>query len=181
MRTQRLLICYRTRFLHNIHNHLPVFRDLTALRRHILNSLLEDHDAYWNSLISRMDGARCRTPTQFWHMVHRLRGCQRDRFDYLLVGGVRISDPGEVANTFQQHWQDILTPHPLPQHDPSTRHIYGVRRHVKTNPTNTIPHAITQLTRLDPQHPLTAPIEEEDVSWLLRHTPKRSPGPTGIT
>ena len=73
-------------------NHLPIYRDLQILRRHIINSLQDDHDAHWETLVSRMDKSRCRNPTQFWRMVHRLKGCQRERFEYLTVGGVHITE-----------------------------------------------------------------------------------------
>ena len=49
-------------------------------------------------------------------MVQRLRGGQRERFEYLLVNGDRITDPDQVANTFQLHWRDIFHPYPRAQH-----------------------------------------------------------------
>ena len=49
------------------------------------------------------------------------------------------------------------------------------------NSEHTVPHNTIHIRRLNPQHHLTTPFEEEDVSWLLKHTPKRAPGPTGIT
>ena len=174
IRTQRLQICYKTRFFQN-------HRDTHILRRHIINSLLDDHSAHWRTMVSRLDGARCQNPIQFWHMVHRLRGCQRERFEYLLVDGVRISDPAQVADTFKTHWQNIFHPHPLPAHGPSVEHINNITTHVQQHLENTLPHNTPQLTRLDPNHYLTTPFEEEDVSKMLRHTPKRAPGPTGIT
>ncbi|MPC76203.1 putative RNA-directed DNA polymerase from transposon X-element [Portunus trituberculatus] len=113
-------------------------------------------------------------------MVHRLRGCQWERFEYLLVDGVRISDPAQIANIFKTHWQDIFHPHPLPAHGPSVAHI-NITTHVQQHLENTLPHNTTQLTRLDPHHYLTTPFEEEDVPKMLRYTSKRAPGPTGIT
>ena len=180
IRTQRLLTCYETRFLTNMHNHIPVFRDLHILRRHIINSLLDDHDAHWRGLVSRLNGTRCRNPTQFWRMIRRLRGCQRERFDHLTVNGVRITDPAQVTDVFRQHWTDIFQTHPLPQHEPSVAHINHITEHVQLNHEDTKPHNNIHLTRLDTQQQLITPIEEEDVSRLLRHTPRRAPDPSGI-
>ena len=180
IRTQRLSICYRTRLQRNMFNHLPIYRDLQILHRHIINSLQDDHDAHWETLVSRMDKSRCRNPTQFWRMVHRLKGCQRERFEYLTVGGVRITDPQQVADTFQAHWEEIFHPHPLPAHEPSVNQI-NIIQNTRQNAHNTLPHNQVQFTRLDPQHFLTTPVEEEDVSRLLRRTPRRAPGPSGIT
>ena len=180
IRTQRLLTCYRTRFLTNMNNHLPIFRDLHILRRHIINSLQDDHNAHWKSLVSRLHGTRCRNPTQFWRMIHRLRGCQRESFDYLAVDGVRITDPAQVTDVFRQHWTDTFQTHPLPQHEPSVTHINYITEHIQQNHEDVTPHNNIQLTRLDPHQYLISPIEEEDVSRLLRHTPRRAPGPSGI-
>ena len=181
MRTQRLTVCYRTRFLRNMHNHIPVYRDLHFLRTHLIRSLQDDHDTHWRTLVSRVDGNRCRNPTQFWRSVHRMRGCQRERFEYLLVDGARITEKQQVADTFQAHWEQIFHPHPLPAHEPSVNHINNITENIRQNIHTTLPHNLVQLTRLDPQHFLTTPVEEENVSWLLKHTPKRAPGPSGIT
>ena len=181
IRSQRLLTCYRTRFLTNIHNHIPINRDLQYLRTNIINSLQDDHDVYWRGLVTRMDGTRCRNPTQFWRMVHRLKGCQRERFEYLLVNNRRITDPRQVATTFKTHWENIFQPHPLPTYEPSVAHINQTTNFVQQNIQNMTPHNIIRLNRLDLQHLLTAPIEEEDVSRLLKHSPRRAPGPSGIT
>ncbi len=164
-----------------MHNLIPIYRDLCTLRTHILNSLQDDHSAHWRTLVSCMDGARCRNHTQFWHMVHKLKGCQRERFEYLLVNGDRITNPDQVTNTFQTHWHNSFQPHPLPLHEPSIAHIHHITDLVRQNLANTLPHNIIHLTRLDPQHPLITPIEEEDVARLLRHTPRRAPGPSGVT
>ena len=172
------MICYRTRFQRNINNHIPIYRDLHILRTHIINSLLDDHDVHWGNLpVSRMDGARSRNPTQFWQSVHRLRGCQRERFEYLLVDNVRISEPHQVASVFKTHWQNTFKSHPLPLHEPSVTHI----NNITANTPNMRPHNAILSARLDPLHFLTTPVEEEDVSRLLRHTPRRAPGPSGIT
>ena len=181
IRTQRLNICYQTLFQRNKHNLRPANINLTALRGHLLHSLQSDHDAHWLALVSRMDGTRCRNPTQFWRSVHRLRGSQRERFEYLLVDGAKISDTQQVANTFQTHWERIFHPHPLPIHEPSATHINNIERNMHRHRHDTRPHDTIQLTRLSHQHLLTTPVEEEDVSRLLRRTPRRAPGPSGIT
>ncbi len=181
IRTQRLLVCYRTRFLKNKHNHTPIYGDLCTLRTHITNSLQEDHSAHWRNLVSHMDRARCSNPTQFWHMVYRLSGCQRERFEYLLVNGDRITNPEQVTSIFKTHWHNTFQPHPLPLHEPSIAHINNIIDRARHNLANMIPHNTIRKIRLNPQHPLTTPIEEEDVARLLRHTPRRAPGPSGIT
>ncbi|XP_063876815.1 uncharacterized protein LOC135109355 [Scylla paramamosain] len=56
----------------------------------------------------------------FWHMVHKLKGCQRERFEYLLVNGDR------VTNNFQTHWRNTFQPHPFPLHEPSIAHIHHI-------------------------------------------------------
>ena len=46
---------------------------------------------------------------------------------------------------------------------------------------DTRPHDTIQLIRLSHQHLLTAPVEKENDSRLLRRTPCLAPGPSGIT
>ncbi|MPC54039.1 hypothetical protein E2C01_047945 [Portunus trituberculatus] len=94
-------------------------------------------------MVSRLDGTRRGNAIQFWRMVHRLRG--------MSAGQIQLP-PGERSNV---------------------AHINHVTETVQDNPNNTSPHNTIQLTRLNPRDSFTTPIEEEDVSQLLRHSPQK--------
>lgn len=110
-------------------------------------------------------------------MVHKLKGYQRERFDYLLVDSERITKAQKVASTFKTHWQNIFKPHPPPTHEPSVTHI----NNISANTPNMPPHNTTLLTWLNPRHFLNTPVEKDDVSRLVKHTPRRAPSSSSIT
>ena len=93
IRTQRLIICYTTRFERNKHRHLRIQGDLNILRHHILNSLQADHDQHWQHILADTQTHRTSNPTLFWKKIHSLRGTNKTSFQYLNINNTRISDP----------------------------------------------------------------------------------------
>ena len=181
IRTQRLLVCYQTRFEQNKHRHTRIQGDLNILRRHILDSLNEDHQRHWQQILTDTQVHRTTNPTEFWRKIYNLRGITKTPFQYLNINNTRISDPPLVAEAFKNHWQQIFQPHPLPPHAPTMAHIDNITDHMLRTHRDTQPLATVHNNLLLPDHILTTPIEEEEVERLLRRTHRRAPGPTGIT
>jgi len=181
IRTQRLTICYRTRFERHKQHHLRIQRDLQTLRQHIINSLLADHSTHWQRILEKTQNHRTSNPSQFWKQIHKLRGTSKTPFQHLRVNNTNITDPQLVTNAFKQHWEHVFQPHRPPQHGPTTTHINAITDHMLHVQENTQPLNTIHTNILQPDHILTTPFEADDVERLLKRTPRRAPGSTGIT
>ena len=179
-RTQRLITCYRHRFTANKNRLNRVQWDLDILRRHILLSLRDDHNKYWENLVKNTENHRIDNPTKFWNLIKRLKGSTHSPFDYLQVGQHRLTDPQEVTDAFKDHWDRIFHPFPPFNLPDITRHIDNVTRTVTEDSDALQPHTTIALHRLDPDNLLTAPFQHSEVATFLRKTKKRAPGPREI-
>ena len=179
IKSQRLLICYRNRFLQNQHRIPQIHWDLTIIRNHLINSLQADHIKHWTHLIQQTEQHRTTSPSQFWNKIFRLRGTSSSKFEYLNINNRHINTPQEVADAFHNHWSTIFNPNPI--HPRSQRHIQNIIDSVQSIPNHTQPSPIIDTSTLDNNHILTAPITSEETKTLLHKTPKRAPGISGIS
>jgi len=65
-RTKRLLTCFRSRFTQNLNRLNHVRWDLSILRRHVIDSLDNDRQKYWRTLVKKVECNRVRNPREFW-------------------------------------------------------------------------------------------------------------------
>lgn len=178
IRSKRLLACYHTRFLQNIHRHGQILWDLTALKNHILNSLDEDHTKHWKHLIEQAEQYRKLTPQEFWKRIKRLQGSTHTPFKYLLHNNNKITDPEAVLNIFKHHWEQIFHPHPP---EPFARpNIEIVEDWIHQNRQATTPDDLIHLENLNSNTELQTPLTLADVKTALMGTRRRAPGASGI-
>ncbi len=180
LKTQRLLNCYRRRFEQNKHNYAPAQRDITTLRTHVIHSLQHDHDRHWAGLIEAAQEHRTTNPSKFWQGIARLRGTARPPFDYLLINNRKVTEPAEIAEHMQQHWETIFHPHPPTQHEPILEHINNVIHETQRLHDHTTPDQFIDTNSLDPEHILTTPFTTAEVKQTLDTTKKKAPGDTNI-
>lgn len=179
IRTQRLTICYRTRFQQYGNNPQLHQWDLNILRQHIIHSLMQDHDAHWQRLITHTETYRTTNPTHFWRKIRNLQGTKTEKVQHLTIDNNHITDSQEVANAFKAHWQAVFQPHPLPAHPPALEHIQEIERSMAQQ--DTAPTPIIDTSTLQNDNYMTAPFREENVERLLHKTKRRAPGPARIT
>lgn len=178
-RSRRLITCYHNTFERNKHSHLRVGRTLEFLREHILHSLAIDHDEHWLHLVKQTQGNRTTNPTQFWNRINRLRGTDKQSFEYLNVNNVRIIDPAQVTAAFKDHWSQIFTPHAPAPFPAAADHIANITAHM--NQQDISPEHLIRLHTLQQNNSLTTPIEENEVKRLLQRAPRRASGTSGIS
>ena len=183
-RTKRLIICYRHRYTHNQLRLHQVLWDLGILRRHILASLQQDHNEHWHNIIQHTEIHRTKNPSKFWAKIRKLKGIQTNNFDYLLINNIKIYDSSEVVEAFKQHWENIFQPHPPTQHQTILQHVRNIEQimiqgHELTQHDPIIHHA--NLRHNHQNSHLITPFHADEVQTLLKHSPRRCAGPSGIT
>jgi len=183
-RTRRLIICYRHRYTHNQLNLRGVLWDLNVLRKHILASLQEDHKIHWQNLIQHTETHRINTPSKFWAHIRKLQGTPRQHFQYLLINNNKISDPTEVTEAFKQHWENVFQPHPPIQHPFILGHVNNIE-HQMAQGHEYIQHepriSLANLFQNHEHNHLIAPFDPQEIKAILHKTPRRCPGPSGLT
>lgn len=178
IRSQRLLICYNTRFEHNKHNYGYIKNDLSYLRTHIINSLTYDHEQHWKKLINSAQQNRKSKPAEFWKHINRLKGTAKPNINSLFSNGRKITEPQEIVDTFRHHWQPVYHPHPPARG--GLAHTRLVDNFNRRNEERISPEPFIRLANLSQQHELTTPIDPEDVKRQFKSTPKKASGRTGI-
>ena len=181
IRTQRLLICYRHRFSSNQHRIHEVHWDLNILRRHILNSLQEDHNRHWNNIIQNIEPHRINNPSKFWSHIHKLKGNTTEHFDYLNINNNRITEPQEVLEAFKQHWENVFQPHPPTPIPTVQEHITHINNYLEQEQENIRHDSHIHLHNLNPREELIRPFDHDEVKYALQKARRRAPGPSGLT
>ena len=184
-RTRRLITCYRHRYTQNqLHVH-RVLWDLNILRRHILDSLQEDHNLHWQNLIQHIETHRINTPSKFWSRIRKLKGTPTQHFEYLRINNNKISDPTEVTEAFKQHWETVFQPHPPTQHPLIVRHVHDIEQHMAQGHEHIQHDPYIRLANLlhnhHQHHHLISPFHPHETKSILERSPRRCPGPSGLT
>lgn len=181
IRSQRLLTCYRNKFQINKDRYHTIRWDINILKRHIINSLQEDHNKHWHNIIKETETHRCPAPATFWRRIQKLQGQTKDNFDHLKINNIKITDPEEVAESFRTHWERIFTPHPITPIRNIQQHIHNIEQHILTEQNNLQHDNIINLNNLNPADPLIAPFQYGEVKQALQTVRRRAPGPDGNT
>ena len=182
IKTQRLLTCFRSRFIQNLNlNRLGLVQarlDLTYLKNHLLDSFLSDHNRFFQNLVNKAESERVRSPREFWQLIRKLKGNNNPSFDHLTVNNRFISDPEEVIKIFKDHWETVFHPHP--PHPLAANHVHVINTWCETNRVEIAPRPSIDLTRLDENNELTAPITSNEVKQTIMRFPRKAPGSSQI-
>ena len=179
-KTQRLLTCFRNRSIQNFYRMRlgPVRLDLTILRNHLLDSFASDHSRHFQNLVKAAESERVRSPREFWQLIRKLKGNNTLHFDHLTVNNINISAPEEVIKAFKDHWETVFYPHPpVPS---VVNHVHTINTWSETNRVEIAPRPVIDLTILDENNELTAPITSVEVKDLIMRFPRKAPGSSQI-
>ena len=177
-KTQRLLTCYRRRFVENLNRLGQARLDLTILRNHLLNSFAADHNRHFQNLIKKAEAERVRSPREFWQLIRKLKGNNNPQFHHLTINNRHISDPEEVIRIFKDHWETVFHPHP-----PSPLaidHVEIINNWSLLNRVEIAPLPSIDLNILDERSELTAPITSAEVKDIIMRQPRKAPGSSRI-
>ena len=180
LKTQRLLGCYNRRFEQHKNNFAQGQRDITILRRHLIHSLLHDHNKHWAELIDKAQEHRTNNPREFWQKIAQLRGTARPQFDFLLANGRKITEPDEIAHHMKEHWKTVFHPHPTTNHADFIEHTNTILQEVQHLQDNITPEITIDTSTLDNTHILTTPLTVDEVKQALSTIKKKAPGDSGI-
>ena len=178
IRTKRLLLCYRNRFLQNYYRLNRVQWDLTILRNHILNSFYRDRSEYWADLVRKIELHRVVAPQEFWTQIRRLKGTNHQHFSHLSHNGMRVSDPSEVIPILKDHWEGVFSPHET--HPIARDNVNFVENWLLQHTDDITPLPEVNLATLDRQNSLIAPILLSEVKDNISQLRRKAPGGTQI-
>ena len=178
IRTQRLLACYRARFEHNQNRLEQVQWDLNILRRHVLDSFERDRATHWADLVKKTEELRVPSPYDFWTRIRKLKGTNRPSFDYIIHNDAQVRDPDEVITIMKNHWEGVFHPHE--PHPVAIDHVREIEDWVRQHRVELSPLPIVDLSTLDEERGLLAPITLPEVKDKISRLKRKAPGGSRI-
>ena len=152
------------------------------LQNQIQDANIALHDNLWTKLTSKLCDNH-HDPKEFFQAYRRIMGTQTTPTEthYILnANNDRLETKEEMEEEHRRHWTQVfqITPQDNAQFDANTEHMVNahIQQHIHlTRPTPTI-----DLTALDANNPLIAPITLDETLWAIKDTKPKTPGPSQI-
>ena len=171
----------------------PSLERLHVLKEEIIDIIKEEGNNNWKLLVE--EATECHgNPAKFWKRVHNLMGVSKspqvplktilinddsEASDFGEEVVEYIFDPKEQANTFSNKWSKVFTTNNNPNFNRNHKRFIDnwyniIKNELKED--NVIDHS-----KLDPNHPLTRPIETQELKYSLsKLRNSKAPGITKI-
>ena len=146
----------------------------------IISESIRLFDENWNSRVRNVD-LNYGQPGMFWNVVARLLGKSSEAAPYILSNNVKVFKDDEKELVFRAYWRDVfrITPEENRQFDGD--HERMVNDVLRRRNQEIVPYATVDLTRLDPDNPITKPFELEEIKEVVKYGKRRkAPGQSNI-
>ena len=177
------LLQWRYTNLLNIVDYLGWTPLLRQQYRELQDELQEEsirlYHSNWNRLIKETE-LTYNNPKKFWSTVDRLMGSNDISVPYLLDNGEKIFENKEKEAVFRRFWQNIFTINPEDNAEFNAQHEELVNNFIRENILRTQPYLNANLRRLNPNCPLTRPIEIWEIKIVINNFKNKAPGESGI-
>ena len=159
-----------------------LYNQYRQLQQQIQDANITLHNNLWTSLTNRLCSNH-HDAKEFFAAYRRIMGTQTTPTNthYLInANNERLETKEEMEEEHRRHWTQVfqITPQENAQFDANTEHM--VNTHLQQHAHLTTPTPTIDLSTLDANNPLIAPITLEETLWAIKDTKPKTPGPSQI-
>ena len=145
------------------------------LQGRITQECIRLFDANWKSLIDGIEVDR-KDPAKFWFKVKRLLGGGGEQAAYIMNGNVKLYSDESKEEVFREKWSVIFSITPEENRNFNVANDRRVNEYIDTHREEIIPYELVDLSRLNPDSPLTRPVTVQQVKNIVRSFKNKAPG-----
>ena len=138
------------------------------------------HTEYWNSRIRNVDLSYGQEG-RFWDSIARLLGKSSNGSPYILHNNDKIFKDEDKEPVFREYWSNVFRITPEENANFDRNHETMVNDVLRRRGQELVPYPTVDLTRLDPNNPLTRPFELDEIKEIIKNGKRRkAPGKSNI-
>ena len=163
-------------------NHTRVYgtnADTTRRLRELQERLKEEskrlYNEHWDTLIGKIQDV-INDPKEFWSKIRRLLGSGETVTPYIMHNNRKCFSPAEQEEVFRAFWSKTftITPEENRRFDQDNERL--VLETLRDRHNDITPYETVDLSRLDPANPLIAPVEVDEIKFIIRSFKNKAPG-----
>lgn len=148
---------------------------LMQIQMELRDESLRLYQENWSSLLGDID-ISMRYPAFFWNKVRHLLGSSRSDAPYIVHNQIKLYSPEDKEDAFRSFWSGMFRISPEENRHFDIETELEVNRTLTEHRNDLVPYPEVDLQRLDPDDPLTRPIELDDIKRIIARFKNKAPG-----